>query len=201
MLQKNCRFLNIYYKKIVGDFMAGKAQKIVRYVDRITGEYKDRVQFVDLQFDDNGYLWWSKKTSVKTFVDKPLPECFTWAERGRIHELKHYMLKDNQLLVYRSNNVIKPITLTEMCRVLNMSARQCMTLIKKMKTEKIIKEISFSGFTYFAFNPLYGFKGKRLSLTVFMFFQDELMEALPKWVIDKFSQTAAEIRPMFEIIK
>jgi len=193
--------LTIYYKKIVGDFMAARAQKLVRYIDRVTGEAKDRVQFIDLQFDDNGYLWWSKKTSVKTFVDKPLPDCFTWAERGRIHELKHYILKDNQLLVHRSNNFIKPITLTEMCRILGMSKRQCMVLIKKMKAEKIIKEISFGGFVYFAFNPLYGFKGKRLSLTVFMFFQDELMEVLPNWVIDKFSKAAVELRPMFEIIK
>ncbi len=181
--------------------MAARAQKLVRYTDRITGETKDRVQFIDLQFDDNGYLWWSKKTSVKTFADKSLPECFTWAERGRIHELKHYMLKDNQLLVYRSNNSIKPVTLTEMCRILNMSKRQCVTLIKKMKAEKIIKEISFNGLVYFAFNPIYGFKGKRLNLTVFMFFQDELMEVLPKWVIDKFSETAVELRPLFEIIK
>jgi hypothetical protein len=181
--------------------MSGKAQKLVRYIDRRTGETKDRVQFIDLQFDDDGYLWWSKKTSVKTFVDMPLPKCFTWSERGRIHELKHYMLKDNQFLVYRSDKVIKPITVVEMCKILGISQRQCGVLIKKMKAEKIIKEISFNGSIYFAFNPIYGFKGKRLNLTVFMFFQNELMEALPNWVIDKFSETAVELRPMFEIIK
>jgi hypothetical protein len=159
------------------------------------------VQFIDLQFDDSGYLWWSKKANVKTFVDKPLPECFSWSERGRIHELKHYMLKDNQFLVYRSNNVIRPLTIIEMGKILGMSQRQCSALIKKMKVEKIIKEIAFNGYKYFAFNPLYGFKGKRLNLTVFMFFQDELMEVLPKWVIDKFSEVAVELRPMFEIIK
>jgi len=182
--------------------MAAKAQKLVRYTDRITGETKERVQFIDLQFDDDeGYLWWSKKTSVKTFIDAPLPKCFSWSERGRIHELKHYMLRDNQFLVYRSNNVIKPITIVEMRKVLDMSQRQCSALVKKMKAEKIIKEISFGGLIYFAFNPIYGFKGKRLSLIVFMFFQDELMEALPNWVIDRFSQTAVELRPMFEVIK
>jgi len=181
--------------------MAAKAQKLVRYMDRTSGEYKDRVQYVDLQFDDeDGYLWWSKKLSVKTFIDLPLPKSFTWSERGRIHELKHYMLKDNQFLVYRSNKTIKPVTIPVMRRILSMSERQCSSLVKKMKAEKVIKEVSFGGQVFFAFNPIYGFKGKRLSLTVYLFFQAELQDVLPKWVVDKFAEIAPECRPMFEII-
>ena len=201
-MQKKCGFKHFIYKKIVGDYMAGKAQKIVTYLDRVTGEYKERVQFIDLQFDnEDGYLWWSKKISVKTFVDMPLPKCFTWSERGRIHELKHFMLKNNQFLVYRSNKTIKPVTVLIMCKILDMSYRQCSALVKKMKSEKIIKEISFGNQIFFAINPVYGFKGKRLTLSVYLFFQEVLMDVLPKWVIEKFSETAPELRPMFEIIE
>lgn len=178
-----------------------KAQKLTRYIDRSTGEVKDRVQFIDLQFDDDGYLWWVKKSSVKTFIDAPLPDCFTWSEKGRINELKHFMLRDNQFLVYRSNSTIKPITADEMCVILEMSRRQALTLIRKMKANRIIKEISFNGSVYFAVNPIYGFKGKRLNLMVYLFFQEEMSDVLPVWVVDKFSKTAEELRPKFEIIK
>lgn len=180
----------------------GSAYKTVRYVDKTTGEYRERMQFIDLKFDDeDGYLWWSRKLSVKTFIDVPLPSCFTWAEKGRINELKYYMLKDNQFLVYRHSNTLKPLDVDAMCKILNMSKRQCSALIRKMKDEKVIKEVSFGGIKYLAFSPLYGFKGKRLNLTVYLIFQDELINVLPSWVIDKFSQTAVELRPMFEIIK
>lgn len=180
--------------------MAQKAKKITRYINP-SGEFSEKFRWVDLQFDENGYLFWNRKANVKTFIEVPLPEEFTWAERGRIHELKHYILKDNQFLVYRSGNTIKPITITEMSKVLDMSERQCKALIKKMKLSSIIKEISFDGLVYFVFNPLYGFKEKRLSLNVFLFFQEEFKKVLPKWVIEKFLAEAIELRPKFQVIK
>ena len=84
-----------FYKKsvikIVGDFMAGKAVKLTRYVNTETGEYYDKRQYVDLQFNEDGYLFWNRKGNVKTFLDCRLPKEFTWTERGRIEELKHYI--------------------------------------------------------------------------------------------------------------
>lgn len=192
------RFL---YKKIVGDFMANKGIKKTSYLNPKTGEYAEKRQWIDLQFDDEGYLFWNRKANVKTFLDMPLPKSFTWSERGRIHELKHYIIRDNQFLAYRSNNVIKPITANEMCKIFTMSTRQCLSLIRKMKAEKVIKEIKFDGLVWFAFNPLYGFKEKRLNLNVYLFFQDEFANVLPKWVIERYTQEANELMPKFEIIK
>ena len=201
LLQKNCSKRPIFYKKIVGGVMAQKAKKVTRYINPETGEFSERFKWVDMQFDDEGYLFWNRKANIKTFIEVPLPAELTWAEKGRIHELKHYILKDNQFLVYRSGNTIKPITDVEMGKILGMSERQCRSLVKKMKDLKIIREISFDGFVYFVFNPMYGFKEKRLSLNVYLFFQDELRKILPEWVIKKFSESAIELRPKFEIIK
>lgn len=181
--------------------MSQKAKKVTRYINPGTGEFSEKFKWVDMQFDDEGYLFWNRKANIKTFIEVPLPAELTWAEKGRIHELKHYILKDNQFLVYRSGNTIKPITTAEMGKILGMSERQCRSLVKKMKDLKIIKEISFDGFIYFVFNPMYGFKEKRLSLNVYLFFQDELRQILPEWVIKKFSESAIELRPKFEIIK
>jgi hypothetical protein len=181
--------------------MASQALKIVQYVDRDTGETFEKRSYVDLQFTENGYLFWNRKKNIKTFLDVPLPKQFSWAEKGRIEELKHYILRDNQFLVYRSGNTIKPLAVDNIMKILGMSERQCKSLIKKMKTFNVIKEIKFGDLTYFAFNPLYGLKDKRLTLNVYLFFQDDLKEILPKWVIDKFVSQANDIQPHFEIIK
>lgn len=181
--------------------MAGKAVKLTRYVNTETGEYYDKRQYVDLQFNEDGYLFWNRKGNIKTFIDCPLPKQFTWTEKGRTEELKHYILKDNQFLVYRSGNTIKPIGIKEMMKILGMTERQCKAFIKKLKAYNIIKEVKFDELTYFAFNPLYGFKGKRLCLNVYLFFQEELKQILPKWVVEKFVGEAEEIKPTFKIIK
>lgn len=181
--------------------MRKRALKVTQYINPETGEIHERNQYIDMQFNEDGYLFWNRKSNVKTFLEKPLHKEFTWTEKGRINELKHYILRDNQFLVFRSNNNIKPIGLREMMRILKMSDRQCKALIKKMKKFGVIKEVAFDNLTYFAFNPLYGFKGKRLSLNVYLFFQNELQEELPKWVIEKFAGKAETIKPTFQIIK
>lgn len=181
--------------------MTKKALKITRYVNTETGEMYDKRQYIDLQFNEDGYLFWNRKSNVKTFIEYPLPKDFTWTEKGRISELKHYILKENQFLVFRSGNSIKPIGAKEIMRILGMSERQCKALIKKMKKFNIIKEVRFDNLTYLAFNPLYGFKGKRLNLNVYLFFQDELKEVLPKWVVEKFASEAEALKPKFQIIK
>jgi len=179
-----------------------RAIKKTSYINTETGQCFDKQRFVDMQFDDeNGYLFWNQKSHVKTFLDSPLPKDFTWAERGRIEELKHYMLQDSQLLVYRSNNCIKPLTVKHFCRILDMSERQCGALIKKMKQAGIIKEVKTNGLTYFAFNPVYGLKAKRISLLMFLWFQEELKKTLPEWAIHKFLEQAKELKPEIEIIK
>lgn len=181
--------------------MASQALKVVRYTDQETGETFEKKSYVDLQFTEGGYLFWNRKGSIKTFIEHPIPKQFSWAEKGRIEELKHYILRDNQFLVHRSGNTIKPLTIANMMKVLDMSERQCKALVNKMKSYNIIKEVKFGELTYFAFNPLYGLKDKRMTLNVYLFFQDDLKNVLPKWVIDKFVSQANEIQPHFEIIK
>lgn len=175
--------------------------KKTTYINPKTGEYSEKINWVDMQFDERGYLFWNKKAAVKTFLDAPLPRSFSWSEKGRIQELKYYILKDNQLLVYRSNNVIKPLLIPQISKLLDMSNRQCKSLMKKMKEYGIIKEICYGGIVYYAFNPVYGFKGKRLSLGTYIMFQRELKDLLPEWVAQKFSEQAKEIKTNIRIIK
>lgn len=179
-----------------------KLEKRINYINTATGEAYEKSIFVDMQFDEEeGYLFWNQKASIKTFLDRKLPDEFSWAEKGRIDELRHYMMKDSQLLVYRSGSCIKPIGISELCNILNMSTRQSRALVKKMKDNGIIKEVKTDGNVYYAFNPIYGLKSKRVTLIMFLWFQDEFKKVMPEWVIKKFIEQANELKPDIQIIK
>ncbi len=181
---------------------AKKVLKTIRYQDKKTGEFMEYNYLTEPIFDeDEGYLFKPKTHFIREFLDRPLPPCLSWSEQGRINRLKYYMLADNQFLVYRSADALKPITETEIGKILNMSERQVKSLVKKVKLINILKEISFDGTTYFMFNPVYACKSKRITLIMFLLFQKELKQALPKWVIGKFLSQASELKPNFEVIK
>lgn len=182
--------------------MGEKMSKVTSYIDHNTGETFTRQSMVDKQFDpEEGYLFWNRKQHIKVFSDRKLPDEFTWAEKGRIDELKRYMLKNNQFLVYRTGNVLKPLSVHDIGRILEMSDRQARQLMAKCKKYYIIKEIEIDGITYFAFNPVYGLKNKRISLTMYLIFQEQLRTELPRWVVDRFAEQAEELKPTIKIIK
>lgn len=171
------------------------AIKQSNYLDPSTGEvFYSQEQRIDLQFNERGYLFRKDKSCLKVFQDRPFPSAFSWAERGRIEALKYHIMGDDQLLVYRSDRTILPIGLKEICEITETSERQCKELIAKMKKHKIVKPCVLNGKTYFMFNPLYVFRGKRITPTVYIVFQDELKSVLPAWVIQKFSELAKPIK-------
>lgn len=175
--------------------------KTTTYKNLETGEVKEYSERFDLQFNEKGYLFWTKANGSRNFDNFSYPEEFTWSEKGRMSELAGYILQENQFLAYRSGNTLKPITRHELCRIWDISDRQCRSLVNKMKKHNIIKEVSFMDTVYFSFNPIYALKGNRLSLTVYLFFQDELSKILDQWVINRFACMAQEIGPVFKIIK
>jgi len=181
---------------------AKKILKTVRYQDKKTGEYQEHSYLVEPVFDDDeGYLFRPKMQFVKDFLDRPLPPCLSWSEQGRINRLKYYMLADNQFLVYRSGDSLKPITGAEISRIIGASGRQTRALIRKVKLIGILKEVAIDGAAYFVVNPVYACKSRRITLTMFLLFQRELKQLLPAWVIGRFLSQANELRPKFEVIK
>lgn len=175
-------------------FTAEKILKQTNYIDTGTGECFTKNSYVDIAFDnEEGYLCWAKRSSTKAFLDMPLPDKLNWAEKGRAESLKYYLLRNNQLLAYRSGNAIKPLSVHEIGKHIGLSDVCAKRFVTKLKKHGIIKEVTISDQTYFMLNPLYFFKGKRLSLFVYIAFQKELKEQLPPWVIQRFADQAKEI--------
>lgn len=179
-----------------------KMEKVVSYKNPITGEVIEKTSYVDMFYDDEtGYMAWTKRKGVKTYMDRGLPDELSFADRGRVDELRHYILRDNQFLVYRSNGTIKPIGINQLTKILDLSERRCKLFMKKLKQLVIVKEVNFNGLTYYSFNPIYGMKDKRITLTLFLIFQAELRTELPLWVINKFLEQAEELKPNLRVIK
>ena len=180
-----------------------KLIKRTQYTDPNTGEvtYKDN-GYVDMQFsDDNGYLLFKNKNAIRTFIGIDLPEGFSIMDEGRIARIKKYILWENQLITYRSKNVIKPVTIKELPKIWETTERQCKEFIRKLKHNGIVKEVWLGNTKYFCFNPFYGMKDKRLTLTLFIIFQDEMSKRLPQWVVQKFLEQVKELSLDIKIVK
>lgn len=179
-------------------------ERAVKYINKETGEFFQKVSNYDLIFDDTeGYLLWHNWHKVYKFPKKKLPDCFSFADRGRIDVLRDYLQKGSQLLVYRSSRKLHPIDLEKLQQILRLGKTQTWRFLKKAKENNILKEVAINGVKYYAFNPAYGIAGKRISLTTYLIFQEEFFNDLdfPRWVITKFTHQAKEIEPDISILK
>jgi hypothetical protein len=179
-----------------------KLKKTIKLTDMSTGEAREHTSYVDLMFDDTeGYLLWHNKSKISEFLGKRLPDAFTWAEKGRLAELKHYILKDNQLLAYRRSHKLYPLDFEVMMKYLDVGATQLRILLNKSKRYGVLKEVSINGAKYLAYNPIYGIKGKRVTLITFLIFQDEFIAEpdFPRWVITKFVEQAQSLEDIVKV--
>lgn len=180
---------------------SGKA--VTTLINRKTGECTQKINYYDLIFDEeDGYMMWHNWNRVTKFLRKKLPDCFTFADRGRIDLLREYIAKDSQLLVHKVNKRIRPLNFESLQRTLKLKPTQLRVFLKKCKENKVLKEVVLDGIKYFALNPIYGIAGKRINLTTFIIFQEEFIadNDFPRWVIHKFMGQIKEISPNLSII-
>jgi hypothetical protein len=149
-------------------------------------------------FSYKGYVFKYNNEYVKMYSDTELPIHYTLTECGKFYRLIKYIVGNNQLLGYRSDRV-KPLTATKIGEIFGCGKRQAKKLIEKMKKDKIIKEVDINGTRWYAVNPLYALKGKYLSLTTFIIFQDELIPILPFSVTNRFMGEARDTTDKIEI--
>lgn len=129
---------------------------------------------------------------VKIFNDNTLPEELSHVECGKFYRLMKYIVGNNQLLGYRTSEGIRPIGIEKMSEILGSSERHTKRFVQRMKEYNILKEIDLGTNRWFIVNPKYAFKGKFLSMTVFIVFHDELKDELPQWVLRKFMEGTKE---------
>lgn len=179
-----------------------KALKEIKYINPQTGEVAVKKTYADLAFDyEKGFLFWVKRNSLRTFIDEPIPSAFSLLDKGRLTELRQYIIKDSQRLGYKSNGIIKPLTIQKLSRIIQASERQTRAFLKKCKRYSLIKEILADDVTWYVFNPIYGIRSKRLTIDTYIMFQEELRHRLPEWAVNKFLEQAKELNVKPRIVE
>lgn len=179
--------------------MGNKIVKEVKYINS-DGEYWVKREHELAWYNENGYLYRNRTKVLKEFTDNPYPKELTWAEKGKLCEIELYVGND-QLIVYKSGNVVKPHNLTTLAKVLETTDRQVQRLLKKCKDLRVISEITINGIRYYALNPIYKLRGNRISLTTYIAFQDVLVKELPEWVIKNYTRDIKELSTNIKVIK
>ena len=146
---------------------------------------------VDMQFSERkGFLYKPRENYVKRFLDSSLPEGLSWVDQGKLARLQIHIIGSSQLIGRRSGGRFVPLGIQDMSKIFRCKERSTYYTIQNAKKFKVLKEVTIAGVCWYAFNPLYGLKDKRISLETYLIFQEELSDMLPDWVKRNFMQQA-----------
>lgn len=140
-----------------------------------------------------GYNFKYKSSFIKSYLGVELPECFTDNECGKMYRLSKRIYSDSNLLAKRVNNTIAPMTKQDIMDIVGVYRTNFYPFWNKMVDNKIVKPIVINGDEYFCFNPLYYNSTHYMPLYLFIAFQDELKDHLPKWVIERYLDMQEEV--------
>lgn len=169
--------------KIAQISAGGKMQKRVQLVSSNGELVKEYNEHFTESMNDEGYRFPSHKAGARLFRDVKLPNEITYQDKGRMYDLSQLMVGNTNLIGYKQDGKIYGYTANEIGEIVELSGFRSREFIKRMTTNKVIKKLDAG----YYINPAFFMStGQRLSLELFINFQDELIPLLPKWVIDDF---------------
>lgn len=140
------------------------------------------IQFTE-SMNEEGYRFPSHKAGARLFRDVQLPKEINYPDKGRLYDLSQLMVGNSNLIGYKQGNRICGYTAVEICALVSLKGSRGRIFVSKMLKHKVIKKLDAG----FYMNPAYFMStGQRLSLDLFIHFQDELIPLLPKWVVGEF---------------
>ncbi len=137
--------------------------------------------------NEEGYRFPGHKAGARLFRDVSLPKTISYQDKGRLYDLSQLMVGNTNLIGYKDKGKIYGYTEDEMGSIVELSGKRGREFIKRMAANKIIKKLDAG----YYMNPAFFMStGQRLSLELFINFQDELIPLLPKWVVSEFIMQA-----------
>lgn len=170
-------------------------ETVRKIFDPNTGEVfrENRKQkFIAKTFDaGKGYLW-RTRDGVRSFFDVPFPEAMSMIDRGRMATLSKNMWGDTNMLGYRGYGRIKPYDIGGIGHLVGLNSKQADLFVARMIKFSIIKcvPIPFGEKIekQYYINPLFYFRGPRLSGNLYELFHEEMEKYVPEWVKIAFAQ-------------
>lgn len=154
---------------------------------RVISAYGELLKEKNIQFtesmNEEGYRFPSHKAGARLFRDVQLPKEINYPDKGRLYDLSQLMVGNTNLIGYKQSGRIHGYTANEICELVNLKGSRGRVFMSKMLKYKVIKKLDAG----FYMNPAYFMStGQRLSLDLFIHFQEELIPLLPKWVVWEF---------------
>lgn len=151
-----------------------------------------KTTFPDRFDEEKGYLFWHQTSFVKTFQDVPLPEKITKADIANLFLLSKKIYSNTNMIGHRSNGGIKPLSIEQMAEVIRDTPRHTVTFLNRMIRERVIAKVDVhlgkDVITQYYFNPIYFFSNNRLSLNLYLLFQQDLDPFLTQYAKQKFNE-------------
>lgn len=160
-----------------------------QFIDEQTGEITRQRETRFSTMTGEGYKFPHNKQGITMFGEMDFPEEMSFEDIGRITRLcRKFIVGDTNLLGHRKGRYIVPMTKEDIARIGGYeSAKRGDMFINRMIGYEIIKEVSVDGEPWYCVNPAYYMqRGKRLPLRLYIEFQKQLKDLLPKWAVDNF---------------
>ena len=149
-----------------------------------------KTYFKDMFDEEKGYLFWAQTSFVKTFQDVELPQSITKADIANLFLLSKKIYSTTNMVGYRGNGGIRPMTVEQMSRVIRDTERHAALFLNRMIKNRIIAKVNViigeDVTAQYYFNPIYFFSSNRLSLNLYLLFQKDLDPFVPEYAKQRF---------------
>ena len=160
-------------------------EKETRIVNRETGEVlKKNVHPIAPMFDEEkGYLFWPRKSFMKSFLDIDFPGEMSFKELGQMTALAKKMCPKTNMLGYRGNGGTRPYNVDKIGAVVGLKPSQSYSFVRKMIRLGVMAEVKIKTgnkveVQYYV-NPIYYFSGNRINLNLYLIFHKQLDQHIP----------------------
>jgi hypothetical protein len=167
-------------------------EKETRITNRLTGEIlKSTVHPIAPMFDEEkGYLFWPRKSFMKSFLDIEFPKEMSFKELGQMTALAKKMCPKTNMLGYRGNGGTRPYNVDKIGAVIGLKPSQSYTFVRKMIQLGVMAQVKIktknSVEVQYYVNPMYYFSGNRLNLNLYLLFHKQLDEHIPPYAKEEY---------------
>ena len=160
-----------------------------------TGEiYSVKKEVFSDSMNEEGYRFPSHKLGARMFSDIQFPKEITHAEIGKMTVLARSMIAKTNMLGYRNGSNILPYNIEEIGAKVGLYNKRCSKeFVWRMCQLGLMRRVDSVNGSFYYINPAYFMaNGQRLSLELFILFQNELKILLPQWAIVHFLNQVRE---------
>ena len=131
---------------------------------------------------------------ARLFAEIEFPNGVSDSDIGKMTRLSKYMIGETNALGFRSGKKIYPYPEYRIFEIVGIkSVKRGREFLQRMLQHRIMKKKEIDGSNYYVINPAYFMvSGKRLTLSLFLEFQQEIAPLLPGHVLAWFLNQAKE---------